>query len=260
MKIGVIGLGVVGYPLFKAFQYYHKEVYGYDIKKTSDTWESILNTDIVFICVPTDKGKDGRLDNSIVNDILNSLNRDKYKGLAVIKSTLGLGYIKDAMKKFKLNIVVFPEWLRSNTAFQDTVNPEMIVIGTTDLEHLRLVREACVWHKYSKMNMVKPEEAVMIKLTSNALATTKISFANQIKLICEKYDIDVDSVMDIVKEDSRCNPRYLDPGWAYGGYCLPKDTSELMTSIDDNFLLEGVEKINKVFLDRGDIDVDVEYY
>lgn len=256
MIVGIIGVGNVGKPLCEALKYYHETVFGYDIKPPSDKWSDILETEVVFICVPTSLKKDGRLDNSIVEGVFARLEQHDYHGLVVVKSTLGLGFIEDAMERYRLDIVVFPEWLREKCSLPDTIKPDMTVIGTNNPKFVDIVLKACPWHKFTvedkELYLVEPEEAVMLKLAANALATTKISFANQIQLICEKYGIDEKVVMNTLKKDPRCAPRYLNPGWAYGGACLPKDSSELQHSVKDNELLDGVDKINKKFIKRGD--------
>jgi len=254
MKIGVIGIGTVGYPLFKALDYYHKEVVCYDPHKESNEWKDIIDCNTIFICVPTDSGKDGRLKMDVVDSVLDRLEGD-FKGLAVIKSTLGLGYIDNAIDNYLFDIAVFPEWLREKMSFQDTLKPDLTVIGTENHKFVDIILEACPWHKYegeeNKLFVVKPEEAVMIKLTANALASTKISFTNQILLICEEYDLDVHKVMKAIRNDPRCAPRYLDPTMgAYGGYCLPKDTLELAESIKDADLLKAVHELNEIIKEK----------
>lgn len=246
MKAGVIGVGTVGYPLFKALQFYHEDVVCYDSYKPSDEWSDMTDTDICFICVPTDKGKDGRLDMRHVDGTLKHLSSDGYNGLVVVKSTLSLGYITEAIARYRhLDIAVFPEWLRAARAYPDTLNPEMTVLGVQSNRQRDMMLDACIWHDKEEAIVLKPEEAAMVKLTANALAATKISFANQIMLICEGYNIDADTVMDAIKTDPRCTARYLTPGGAYGGYCLPKDTSELAHATDSDTLFSCVEEVNR---------------
>jgi len=251
MRVGVIGIGVVGKPLYESLKYYHgsENVTAYDKYKPYDKWEDILKTDICFICLPTDGGEDGRLDVSVVDDTVNKLFKDGYNGLLVIKSTLRLGYISELIKRYQdKHIAVFPEWLYADNAFPDTIKPEMTVIGVPNTlnNYASMILEACPWHHKSQYHIVLCEEAVMIKLTANALASTKISFANQIGIVCEKYDIDKDKVMNAIKTDPRCAPRYLNPtGEPYGGYCLPKDTKELAYATDKGDLLKAVDKFNE---------------
>jgi len=257
MKVGVIGIGNVGYPLYEALKYYHdNNVFCWDLEKKCDEWGHILSTYVTFICVPTNQGEDGRLNMKHIESVLEKLDKTKYKGLAVIKSTLRLGYINEAIERYgKLNIAVFPEWLREVSAFPDTLTPEMTVIGEKNksLEVVQKIIDACKWHKMKDVIIVKPEEAVLIKLTANALASTKISFANQIQLICEKYNIDEKEVMGTIRKDPRCAPRYLLPGKPFAGNCLPKDLMELERSIDDgNALLKSVREINDIYKKRNE--------
>ena len=242
-KIGVIGLGNIGKPLFEALKYYYKNVVGFDKFKKSDNWNEILKTEVVFICVPTTTSKTGKLDMSIVKEILDRLDNDSYKGIVTIKSTLGLGFIDKYLKNTNLKIVVFPEWLREVSAFPDTLCPELIVVGgPNDLIDIAL--EACCWIKRKYVNIVKPGDAVMIKLAANALAATKISFANQIMLIAQSYNLDYKNIMNVLMKDPRTSPRYLIPGSEYGGHCLPKDTKELSNQEMD-ILFKAVEKVNE---------------
>lgn len=242
-KIGVIGLGNIGKPLFEALKYYHKNVVGFDKFKKSDNWSDILKTEVVFICVPTNTSKNGRLDMSIVKELLDRLNNDNYKGVITIKSTLGLGFIDEYLKNTKLKIVVFPEWLREVSAFQDTICPELSVLGGPN-DLIDIVLDACCWTNRKNVNIVKPGDAVMIKLAANALASTKISFANQIMLIAQSYNLDYKTIMNVLMKDPRTSPRYLIPGSAYGGHCLPKDIKELCNQ-DMDILFKAVEKVNE---------------
>jgi len=248
MNIGVIGIGTVGKPLYNALKYYHETVYAYDIKKEYDFWTRMLECDTVFICVPTDQHQKGRLNMNHVDGILNRLQDDGFKGLAVIKSTLGLGYINKKIDESNFDIAVFPEWLRAVNALPGTLKPEMSVIGIKNRSKIigDEVLKACVWHKNTVNHIVLPEEAVMIKLTANALASTKISFANQIHLICKEYNIDAKNVMDLIKKDPRCSPRYLTPGKSFGGHCLIKDTSELSNCCEKTPQISATLLINKI--------------
>jgi len=242
-KIGVIGLGNIGKPLFEALKYYHKDVVGFDKFKRLDSWDDILKTEVVFICVPTTTSKNGKLDMSIVKGVLDKLDNDNYKGVVTTKSTLGLGFIEEYLKNTKLKIVVFPEWLREVSAFPDTICPELTVLGGAN-DLIDIVLEACCWVKRKNVNIVNPGDAVMIKLAANALASTKISFANQIMLIAKSYNLDYKNIMKILMKDPRTSPRYLIPGSEYGGHCLPKDTKEL-SSQDMDILFKAVEKVNE---------------
>jgi len=242
--IGVIGLGNVGYPLYEILKYnYNGKVFGYDLYEQSDSWNDILCTNIIFLCVPTNEGKDGRLDMENIDSVLSKLNKDKYDGIIAIKSTLRLGYIYGIIKQYDLRIVVFPEWLREISALEDTVSPEMIVIGG-DYEWCKEVLDVCCWYGNKKYNIVKPEEAVLIKLAANMLASIKITFANQIGAIAKEYGVDSDTVLNVIKTDPRCSQRYLKPGKPYGGNCLPKDIKELSNATKNNKFIKSIIEFN----------------
>lgn len=249
MKIGVIGIGVVGKPLFETLKYYHEDVCAYDIKVAYTPWCKLLETEIIFVCVPTGGGKNGRLKMNNVDGTLQRLQDDGYRGLVVIKSTLGVGYITKAMNKFNFEIAVFPEWLRALHALPDTLKPDMTILGTKNKSKSTAGRilSVCCWHDSKKAMIVLPEEAVLIKLTANSLASTKISFANQIYLICKEYGVNSNTIMNAIKLDPRCAPIYLTPGEAFGGECLPKDTEELSNCISPpSCLLTSVMAVNKM--------------
>ena len=245
-NIGVIGLGHVGYPLYSVLKYHYDNVFGYDINGKYDSWDDILDTSIVFLCVPTNEGGDGRLDMSNIDNILVKLDECRYSGIVVIKSTMRLEYVTDAVHRYKLDIVVFPEWLREVSSLKDTVSPEMIVIGGTDSSCVEVI-DIFTWYRDSKIFKVEPEEAVLIKLSANALASTKITFANQIGLIAQENNIDGNKVMDVLKQDPRCSPRYLTPGKQYGGHCLPKDTKELSNSSGNTSFIKSVIEFNRKY-------------
>jgi len=253
MKIGVIGIGTVGKPLYETLKYYHgaENVYAYDIKKEQHPWYKLLETEMLFICVPTDSGKDGKLSMNKVDGTLQRLQDDGYRGLVVIKSTLRIGYINETINYFNFEIAVFPEWLYAKRALPDTLKPEMTVIGTKNKSKSTAGRilNVCNWHNKEDMLLVEPEEAVLIKLVANALASTKISFANQVMLICREFNIDFNVVMNAIKMDPRCASRYLTPGRPFEGYCLPKDTQEL-ASCEEDILFKAVIKVNKIMLNE----------
>jgi Predicted UDP-glucose 6-dehydrogenase len=129
--VGVIGLGSVGsamvHTLAKQWNYE-----GYDIVGDYD-WNAVLLCPIVFVCVPTPSELNGRLDCSYIDDILTNLHTDKYDGIVVIKSTLKIGYMVSAQKKFpNLRLVYMPEFLRENNSFSWCETPDRVVISENE--------------------------------------------------------------------------------------------------------------------------------
>lgn len=243
MKIGVIGLGAVGNIIFTVMKFFHDHVTGYDKYKCSDPFESVCATDLIFVAVPTD-GKDGKLVCSNVRDVLELLEAQSYPGVVCIKSTVGVKFLDEA-RKFNLRIVFVPEFLHEKSRLADFVSPDYIVMSGEE-EDLRTVRQAFSWVDDNKFFIVDDRTAEIVKLAMNAFAATKISFANEIKSICNEVGADAEKVMEILRQDKRCAKEYADPTRGpYGGKCLPKDTRELMNCTNKSILLKAVEEVNE---------------
>jgi len=245
LKIGVIGLGVVGKTILTAMKFYYDDVRGYDKYKPGDSFENVCNTDLVFVAVPTNE-KDGRLDCSIVRDVLDQLETNSYRGIVCIKSTIGVKFLHHARKSHpNLRIVYAPEFLHEKSSLADFVSPDRIVMSGKK-EDLNTVRKVFFWVEDSKFFDVDDRTAEVTKLAVNAFAATKISFANEMRRVCEEVGADVEKVMEILRHDKRCAEEYTDPTIGpYGGKCLPKDTRELIRSTSVSILLKAVEKTNE---------------
>jgi len=243
MKIGVIGLGTVGQTIFHAMNFFHNHVKGYDKYKTSDSFLDVLDTDILFIAVPTDE-KEGRLDCSIIKDTLKQLEKSSYPGIVCIKSTVGVNFL-DETKKFSLRIVYMPEFLHERSCLTDFLSPDHIVMSG-EKEDLNTLKQAFFWIDNSKFFCVDDRTAEITKLAINAFAATKISFANEISRICHEVGADAKKVMEILRQNRRCAPEYTDPTREpYEGKCLPKDTRELINCTNISILLKAVEDLNE---------------
>jgi len=246
MRIGVIGLGNVGETIYKTLKSYHKEVVGYDKYKPSESFEETIQSDIVFISLPTDLNG-AHLDCSIVRETLEKLEKIGYRGLVVIRSTLSMDFLKD-IEKSTLRIVVMPEFLRERFRFQDFIAPKIVVIGGRE-EDVKLVMKGVFYWLEEKVPVyyVDYSTAVMSKLVMNAFAATKISFANEVRRICSGFGVDPKLVMKMLVSEGRASPDYTDPNKGpFEGKCLPKDLEELMNCLDKSILLKAVKEVNDV--------------
>jgi glycosyltransferase involved in cell wall biosynthesis/2-polyprenyl-3-methyl-5-hydroxy-6-metoxy-1,4-benzoquinol methylase len=243
--IGIVGIGSVGNPLKRTCEVYFKKVIGYD-KKGNYHWEQILACDIVFVCVPTPKGKDGRLDCSCVEEVLTRLDEDCYSGIVAIKSTLQVGFMDKAVIAHPdLRLVYCPEFLREKSALQWTVNPDRLVVSG-DPEDTKKVLSAFRWAEDVKTIITDHRSAEIGKLAHNAFIATKVSFTNEMEKISIEQGAKPKDVMDIVTADRRVISKehlkpYLGP---YGGKCVPKDTEELKTVSKSDFL-QAVKNVNE---------------
>jgi UDPglucose 6-dehydrogenase len=244
MKIGVIGLGVVGEVVCKTQMKYH-DVAGYDKFKKMGHLEDVYDCDVIFLAVPTPEGSDGRLDCSIVTEVIQDLEKAQVKGIVAVKSSLRVGYLKDL--KTSLRIVYNPEFLHDRTRWEDYENAPFVVLAGSSAD-IQIMKKVYCWVPSNKFEIMTYEEAVMIKLLMNAFASTKISFWNETRRLCETLNIDVTRMRDVLKKDTkRWTDEYTDPKQgAYGGACLPKDIRELINwGKEKAILLKAVEEVNE---------------
>jgi UDPglucose 6-dehydrogenase len=246
MKIGVIGLGVVGGSLYKVLKDFHSDVKGYDVdpEKNIDKLSEIFETDVVFLALPTPLGSEGRLNTSLLTEYLKKLDEKSYKGLVVIKSTLTVGYFRK-VKGCNLRILYNPEFAHEKTAKEEMCNPPYLLCSgfERDIEEYKLV---FYWVPVERFHIADDLTTEITKLAMNAFAATKISFVNEIERICKIHGADERKVMEILRLDKRCGSEYAYPNRGpYGGFCLPKDIAELRNSTPDSILLGAVEEVNE---------------
>ncbi len=243
-KIGIIGLGAVGDSLKRTLEVFFKEVIGYDTKGNHD-WQQILDCRIAFICVPTDGGDDGRLNCSIVEEVLTKLENDGYNGIVAIKSTLRVGFMAEAVLRHpNLRLVYNPEFLREKNALEWTRKPDRIVVAG-EPEDTEEVLSVFSWAKKAKRIKTDYISAEFGKLDHNEFIAAKVSFTNETERICEELGANAKDVMDIITADRRVKSKqhlrpYMGP---YGGKCVPKDTNELIT-VTKSELFKVIEKVN----------------
>ena len=244
--VGVIGLGSVGGSVKHAFSYYYP-TRGYDIKG-SHSWEEVLESRILFICVPTPEDQHGRLNCSIVANVLEKLARDGYNGIVVVKSTIGVGFMDESLQRDpELRIVYMPEFLREKDSLSWFIAPDRLVISG-DLDD---VEETLGYFNWVDENVprlrMSHREAEIAKLAHNAFIAVKVSFTNEIEAICRDNHADPEKVMSVIWADRRVKSKeHLKPNLGpYGGSCVPKDTRELMNASKNSILLRAAEEVNE---------------
>jgi len=224
---------------------------------TLDYKEAVTPSQIIFICVGTPPKKTGEADLTEVYNASREIGKHitGYKVISV-KSTVPpgtnkkVGEIIESEKKQGTSFAMasVPEFLREGTAISDTLHPDRVVIGTTSDRARNLLME---FHKPidGKVVLCNVETAELIKYASNAMLSTKISFANAIGILSERVGADVEKVLEGVGLDRRIGREFLYPGVGYGGSCFPKDVKALIaiakTQGYDFSLLTAVEDVNK---------------
>ena len=227
MKIGIIGIGVVGSAVASGLRDLGHSMFLHDIKYKSSI-KDVLKTDVCFICVPTPSIKEGECDTSIVFEVIKNLNDLKYSGIVAIKSTVEPGTTKKMQGLFPdLEICFVPEFLRERCAISDfTDNHDICIIGT-DKEH--------VYEKVKQSHGDYPKEFVKLSSTeaeitkyfNNIYNATLITFANSFYEICKSLDINYKNIKKAISKRDHIDGRYLDCNEnlrGFGGVCLPKDT------------------------------------
>jgi UDPglucose 6-dehydrogenase len=233
MIIGLIGMGFVGKAMYDSFIQKKIKVFGYDKYKIFDSFEKLLDTDIIFICLPTifnNINCNYELDCFYEN--LDKLNN--YNGLIVIKSTLLPGTTNMLQSKYpSLKLVHNPEFLSAKTALDDFNNMKHIVIGNNNNINIDILIE--FYNKYypdAEISICTSMESESMKLYSNSFYAVKIQFFNELYLHCQSLGTNYNNILELMLKNKWINPMHTQvPGTdgklSYGGYCFPKDTNAL---------------------------------
>ncbi len=222
----------------------------------------IKTAEICFIAVGTPSDENGRADMSYVRHAALDIGKYMCSDLIVInKSTVPVGsqkivteWISEALRQrsvsYKLTVVSNPEFLKEGCAVDDFNRPDRIVIGTNDTEATEKIREmyAPFNQKRDRIIVMDPASAELTKYASNAMLATRISFMNEIALLCEHVGANVNYVRQGMGADERIGSSFLYAGCGYGGSCFPKDVSALI-SINEDFglsaqILSAVKNVN----------------
>jgi len=251
LQIGIIGQGFVGNAVYQKFKnYYDILTYDLDPIKSNSSLENLIEkSNIIFTCLPTPMNTDGSCNISIVDSVLDEINKVAHqKKIVVIKSTIPPNTTAEFNKKYKnLDIVFNPEFLTERNAVSDYENQNRIILGgprpaTTTLKQI-----------FSKVfpgaHIIKTDSthAEMVKYLTNTFLSVKVSFANEIYQVCQSLNIDYDKVVEYATLDERMgNSHWAVPGpdgdLGFGGTCFPKDLSALIHLTNQHQTLNNVLK------------------
>lgn len=250
MNIGIIGAGIVGNAIKNFFENnlsYNLLIY--DKYKNINTFEHILNSDYLFLCLPTpydEKLKEYNKSN--IYEICELLNLNNFSGNIFLKSTVEPGTTEFLFNKYKLKIYHNPEFLSQKTAESDFKEQKHIVIGYVNNSEIQLIKKFFNdLFKNSEISIMTSNESELMKLTCNNFYAVKIQFFNEIYNICNKINCDYNIVKDAVIKNGWVNKMHTEvPGsdgkLSYGGACFPKDTNAFNSFLEKNKCINLVIK------------------
>ena len=241
--VGIIGYGFVGQAIgFGFVPVIPVNTYDKDPNKCMNTLEeTVNNSDVIFVSVPTPMNKDGSINLDIVRSVLGDISRVNTRddNVVVIKSTIVPGTTSIFAKEFKdLNFVFNPEFLTERHARFDFLNQSRIVLGG-QTEHTEKVAELYrMRFKHCNIMQVDYNTAEFIKYFNNVFFSVKVSFANEMKLICDRAGVNWNEALAGFVADCRVGDSHLNvPGpdgkWGFGGSCFPKDINAFITFSDN---------------------------